>query len=156
MLISFRGIFTSFWDLTEVSEQSWYKVLTYELVNPTFKISLIDWVARKRPAESNGTPAMDLRFEDMTKRKFRNKRGINILPQTTYWNRTYFVTCTCVCCFACVCVLLCFLDPIVGKSRFRCHSLNQGTWGCRNPHPCVCCFVLLTRYWGNRGPGVIP
>jgi len=21
---------------------------------------------------------------------------------------------------------------------------------------CVCCFVLLTRYWGNRGPGVIP
>ena len=20
----------------------------------------------------------------------------------------------------------------------------------------VCCFVLLTRYWGNRGPGVIP
>jgi len=29
------------WDLTEVSEQSWYKVLTYELVNPTLKISLL-------------------------------------------------------------------------------------------------------------------
>jgi len=41
--ISIRRTFKSFWDLTEVSEQSWYKleVLTYELVNPTFKISLI-------------------------------------------------------------------------------------------------------------------
>ena len=39
--ISFRVTFKSFWDLTEVSEQSWYKVLTYELVNPTFKISLL-------------------------------------------------------------------------------------------------------------------
>jgi len=39
--ISIRGTFKSFWDLTEVSEQSWYKVLTYELVNPTFKISLL-------------------------------------------------------------------------------------------------------------------
>ena len=38
--INFRGTFESFWDLTEVSEQSWYKVLTYELVNPTFKLSL--------------------------------------------------------------------------------------------------------------------
>jgi len=39
----FRGTFKSFWDLTdsEVSEQSWYIVLTYELVNPTFKISLL-------------------------------------------------------------------------------------------------------------------
>ena len=35
------GPFKSFWDLTEVSEQSWYKVLTYEIVNPTFKISLL-------------------------------------------------------------------------------------------------------------------
>jgi len=34
---SFRG----FWDLTEVCEQSWYKVLTYALVNPTFKTSLL-------------------------------------------------------------------------------------------------------------------
>jgi len=33
----------SFWDLTEVSEQSWYKVLTYELVNPTFKKSAYCW-----------------------------------------------------------------------------------------------------------------
>jgi len=31
----------------------------------------------------------------------------------------------------CVCVLLCFVDPILGKSRSRCHSLNQGTWGGR-------------------------
>jgi len=38
--ISFRGTFESFWDRTEVSEQSWCKVLTYELVNPTFEISL--------------------------------------------------------------------------------------------------------------------
>ena len=37
--INFRGTFKSSWDLIEVSEQSWYKVLTYELVNPTFKIS---------------------------------------------------------------------------------------------------------------------
>jgi len=36
--ISIRGTFKSFWDLTEVSKQSWYKVLTYKLVNPTFKI----------------------------------------------------------------------------------------------------------------------
>jgi len=39
--ISFCWTFKSFWDLTEVSEQSWYKVLTDELVNPTFKISLL-------------------------------------------------------------------------------------------------------------------
>jgi len=39
-LISFGGTFKSFWDLIEVSEQSWYKVFTYESVNPTFKISL--------------------------------------------------------------------------------------------------------------------
>jgi len=39
-LMSFRGTFKSFWDLTEVSAQSWYKVCTYHLVNPTFKISL--------------------------------------------------------------------------------------------------------------------
>ena len=39
--ISFRGAVKSFWDLTEVSEQSWYKVLTYELVNPTVKTSLL-------------------------------------------------------------------------------------------------------------------
>ena len=39
--ISFRGTFKSFWYLAEVSEQSWYKVLTYELVKPTFKISLL-------------------------------------------------------------------------------------------------------------------
>ena len=33
--------------------------------------------------------------------------------------------------YVCVCVLLCFVDPILGKSRSRCHSLNQGTWGGR-------------------------
>jgi len=38
--IIFRGTFKSFWDLTEVSAQSWYKMRTYHLVNPTF-ISLI-------------------------------------------------------------------------------------------------------------------
>jgi len=46
--ISFRGTFKSFCDLTEVSEQSWYKVLTYELVHPTFKISLLNAVAPGR------------------------------------------------------------------------------------------------------------
>jgi len=35
----------------------------------------------------------------------------------------------------CVCVLLCFVDPILGKSRSRCHSSSQGTWGGRIPHP---------------------
>ena len=30
-----------------------------------------------------------------------------------------------------VCVLLCFVDLILMKSRSRCHSLNQGTWGGR-------------------------
>ena len=39
-LISFRGTFNSFWGPFEVSEQSLYKVLTYEIVNPTFKINL--------------------------------------------------------------------------------------------------------------------
>jgi len=37
--ISFREPFESFWDLIEVSAQSWYNVRTYYLVNPTFKIS---------------------------------------------------------------------------------------------------------------------
>jgi len=40
-LISFRGNFKSFWDLTEVSAQSWYKVHINNLVDPTFKISLL-------------------------------------------------------------------------------------------------------------------
>jgi len=40
-LISFRATFKSFWDLTEVSAPSEYKVLTYYLVDPTFKISLL-------------------------------------------------------------------------------------------------------------------
>ena len=31
----------SFWDLTEVSAESWYTVRTYHLVNPTFKIQSI-------------------------------------------------------------------------------------------------------------------
>ena len=37
------GTFESIWDLTEVSEslESWYTVLTNDLVNPTFKISLL-------------------------------------------------------------------------------------------------------------------
>ena len=33
-------------------------------------------VARKRPAESNGTPAMDLGFENIRKRKYTDKRRI--------------------------------------------------------------------------------
>ena len=37
---SFRGTFKSFWDLTEASEQSWYKVLTYELVHRLSKSNL--------------------------------------------------------------------------------------------------------------------
>jgi len=40
-LISFRGTFKSFWDLSEVSEQSWYKVLTDELVNPKISLSSV-------------------------------------------------------------------------------------------------------------------
>ena len=55
--ISFRETFQSFWDLTEVCEQSWYnlKVLIYELVNPTFKILLgclgVNCAIRKKLAE---------------------------------------------------------------------------------------------------------
>jgi len=41
--ISFRGTLQSFCDLTEVSAQSWYKVRTYDIVNPTFKISILIW-----------------------------------------------------------------------------------------------------------------
>jgi len=48
--INFRGTFESFWDLTEVSAQSWYKVRTYHLVNPTFKISL--YVASRNSHET--------------------------------------------------------------------------------------------------------
>ena len=74
---------------------------------------------------------------------------------TSFWYRTrsYFVRIWLLVCYAatqlatklqqrciqvvcvCVCVLLCFVDPILGKSRSRCHSLNQGTWGDRIPHP---------------------
>jgi len=32
---------------------------------------------------------------------------------------------------SCVCVLLCFVDPILGNLTVRGHSLSQGTWGCR-------------------------
>jgi len=39
--ISFRGTFQSFWDLTEVSAQSWYKVRNCDLLNHTFEISLV-------------------------------------------------------------------------------------------------------------------
>jgi len=35
----------------------------------------------------------------------------------------------CVC--VSVCVLLCFVDPILGNLTVRAHSLSQGTWGCR-------------------------
>jgi len=31
--------------------------------------------ARKRPAVSNGTPAMDLGFEDIRKRRYTDKQG---------------------------------------------------------------------------------
>ena len=33
----------------------------------------------------------------------------------------------------CVCVLLCFVDPILGNLTVWGHSLSQGTWGCRIP-----------------------
>ena len=36
----------------------------------------------------------------------------------------------------CVCVLLCFVDPILGKSRSRCQFLNQGTCH-RRPSSCL-------------------
>ena len=49
-------------------------------------------VAWKCPAESNGTPAMDLGFEDLRKRKYTNKKGINkthIHKHATSRNSTY-------------------------------------------------------------------
>ena len=73
-------------------------------------------VARKRPAESNGTPAMDLGFEDRRKRKYTNKRGINkthIHKHATCRNSTYtkkelmlqrnLLLYCCGCIFHCVC-----------------------------------------------------
>ena len=30
-----------------------------------------------------------------------------------------------------VCVLLCFVDPILGNLTVQGHSLSQGTWGCQ-------------------------
>ena len=57
--IHFRGTYKSLWDLTEVSEQSWYEVLTYELVIPTFKISLL-----KLLIEIVAGVGSDLRVED--------------------------------------------------------------------------------------------
>ena len=49
--ISFRGTFKSFWDLTEVGEQSWYKVLSHKIVYPTFKISLLKPQERKKETQ---------------------------------------------------------------------------------------------------------
>jgi len=44
--ISFRGTFQSFWDFTEVSAQSRYKLRTDDLDNPTFEIRLllVSWI----------------------------------------------------------------------------------------------------------------
>jgi len=33
--------------------------------------------------------------------------------------------------YVCVCVLLCFVNPILGNLTVRGHSLSQGTWGYR-------------------------
>jgi len=73
-------------------------------------------VAWKRPAESNGIPTMDLGFEDIRKRKYTNKRGINKIHihkhatcrNSTYTKKELMLHCIlllycCVCTFHCVC-----------------------------------------------------
>ena len=73
-------------------------------------------VARKRPAESNGTPAMELGFEDIRKRKHTNKKRINkthihkhaTCRNSSYMKKELILHCIlllycCVCIFHCVC-----------------------------------------------------
>jgi len=72
-------------------------------------------VTWKHPAESNCTPAMDLGFEDICKRKNTNKRGINkthIHKHATSRNSTYtkkeLMLCRILLLYCCVCIILVF------------------------------------------------
>ena len=51
--------------------------LAIQLPQERIQVVRSTMIARKRPAESNGSPAMDLGFEDIRKRKYTNKRGRN-------------------------------------------------------------------------------
>jgi len=77
--ISFRGTFKSFCDLTEVDEQSWYKVLTYELVNPTFKISPLkthnESLTDKNCAHTATNKSLETKYMSCS-----NAQALNTLP----------------------------------------------------------------------------
>jgi hypothetical protein len=66
--------------------------LAIQLHQERIQVVRSNWLARNRPAELNGTPAMDLGFENICKRKHTNKRGINkthIHKHATCRNSTY-------------------------------------------------------------------
>jgi len=50
--------------------------LTIQLHQERIQVVRSNREAQKRPAELNGTPAMDLGFEDTRKRRYTNKQGI--------------------------------------------------------------------------------
>jgi len=58
-----------------------------------------------------------------------------------------------------VCVLLCFVDPILGNLTVQGRSLSQGTWGCRiltlhlnyiSDLPSISCLSFLSGVRGQR------
>ena len=113
--ISFGGTSKSFWDLTEVSEQSWYKVLTCELVNQTFKISLSHnhAIALCRspaitlsPCRSNSLPFF--RSLSPSFYYFLQSAVVNTaLMHTHACVHLCVCVCVCFCVRVCVCVCVC-------------------------------------------------
>ena len=51
------------------------KQLAIRLQQECIQVVCSNREARKHPAESNGTPAMDLEFEDIRKRRYTDKQG---------------------------------------------------------------------------------
>ena len=65
----------------KVAQKVWFLVcyaatqLTIQLQQECIRVVCSTREAWKRPAESNGTPAMDIGFEDIRKRRYTDKRG---------------------------------------------------------------------------------